>query len=124
MLRTTVPPVAAPVTERPAACDAVFAVTANTGFDAPLGPTVKAFADAEVIVVAPVFAMLKSCPVDEPMLKMSVGPPATGLIESRAYGEVEPMPKFPLVSKRARSILLVIKLSALLSVVPSVARAP
>lgn len=50
----TVPPVAAPVTLRPAACEAVEASTKNAGVTAPRRPTARADALAEVAVTAPV----------------------------------------------------------------------
>ena len=62
----TVPPVAAPVTFKPAACEAVEALTLKAGLVAPLRPTASTLADADVIVWAVVEIVLLVTIVPKP----------------------------------------------------------
>jgi hypothetical protein len=72
--RATVPPVAAPVILKPAACDPVEASIANAGFVAPLSPTARAVADAEVIVCAALASVEENDPAAAVSVPVSVGP--------------------------------------------------
>ena len=71
----TVPPVAAPVTLSPAACDPVELSTTNAGLVAPASPTARATAEADVIVADVDAAIVVNDPasgVDVPIITLLI----------------------------------------------------